>query len=340
MIITHVQQVTYPPKIVCLHDSGHVNKSSPIRKLMPVIYQGMIVVGGRLHHASMNQASRHPLLLPGHHVVSHLIARECHEEAHMGIEYCLCKLRQRYWITGARQLIKGITRQCMLCKHLYAGPLAQSMYNLQPECCEAGKPPFTFIGLDVFGPFYVKVGRASVKRYGCLFSCFSTRAIHLEVLHNMETDTFINALIRFISRRGNPKKVWSDNGTNIVGAKAELARSLRQLDRAKVISAVRRLGNDWNFNRPHASHQGGVWERMIRTVRNDDALMTLFFEVECLVNGRPIIKASDDVNDFGALTPIHLLMARGCHSLPWGNFELGETYRRRWKFVQHLATQF
>ena len=106
-----------------------------------------------------------------------------------------------------------------------------------------------------------------MKRYGCIYTSLTTRAIHLEVLNNLESDTFINGFVRFTCSRGYPTKAWSDSGTNLVGSRAELSRSLCQLDREKVVRAARRQEVDWTFNSPLASHHGGVWERMIRTVR-------------------------------------------------------------------------
>ena len=205
----------------------------------------------------------------------------------------------------------------------------------------------------MFGIFYAKVGRSEVKRYGCLYTCFSTRAIQIEVLNNLETDTFINGFVRFVSRRGYPQKVWSDNGTNLVGARSELSKSLRNLDREKVVRVARRMEIDWRFNPPLASHHGGVWERMIRTVRRvtlavlnsntrltDEILHTVFCEIECIVNSRSITKCSDDVQDVAALTPNHLLLVRDNQSVPWGVFCDGDTYRKHWRHVQHLATLF
>ena len=208
-------------------------------------------------------------------------------------------------------------QNCMICKKLHGSALQQKMSDLPPERCTPGKPPFTFVGVDIFGPFYVKQGRSGVKRYGCLYTCFNTRAIHLEVLNSLEADLFINGFIRFTARRGYPKKIWSNNGTNLVGAQAELSRSLQD----KVISAARRKEVDWIFNTPQASHHGGVWERMIRTVRKvflpimlkvgkvtDEVLSTIICEVEG--NSRSITKVSDDVNDNLALTPNLLLLMR------------------------------
>ena len=150
--------------------------------------------------------------------------------------------------------------------------------------------------MDLFGTFWVTIGRDRVKRYACLFSCFRTRAIHIKKLD----DALLNRLVRFVSRRGQIKHVYSDNCTNMVGAQNELSRTFRQLDRAALVRDARRREIEWTFNPPHASHQGGLWERMIRTVRRvlmavmapdarltDEILSTVLCEAECILNSDP-----------------------------------------------------
>ena len=107
----------------------------------------------------------------------------------------------------------------------------------------------------LIGPFVVKRARSEVKRYACIFTCFTTRAIHLELLEDLSANSFINALRRFMARRAPVKKLYCDNGTHFVGAKNELSKW----------ATSQSIG--WSFNPPSASHMGGVWERMIRTVR-------------------------------------------------------------------------
>ena len=207
--------------------------------------------------------------------------------------------------------------------------------------------------MDIFGPYYVKHGRGEAKRYGILFTCFNTRAIHLELLPSLEADSMINALIRFISRRSCPAEIWCDNATTFVGAKNELSKELRHVDKTKIFQTSRRLNIKWVFNVPYASHHGGVWERLIRTVRRvfsalihpnsrltDDALRTFLCEAENLVNSRPITRVSDDAADDIALTPNHLLVLNGNYSAPLGNFHDADRYRRSWKNVQCLADSF
>ena len=177
------------------------------------------------------------------------------------------------------------------CKTLYGVGLNQKRPTSLPS--DENLVNRFLIGVDLYAPIHVKLGGSDVKRYGCIYTCLTTRAIHLEVLNNLESDTFINGFVRFICRRGCPTKVWSDNGTTLVGSRAELSRSLRQLDHEKVVRAARRQEVDWTFNPPLASHHGGVWEGMIRTVRRvmvavlnyntimtHDILYTVLCEVE------------------------------------------------------------
>ena len=129
------------------------------------------------------------------------------------------------------------------------------------------KPPFSYTGVDYFGPLYVKQGRSTAKRYGCLFTCMTTRAVHIEISHSMDTDSFLGALQRFISRRGKPEMISSDNGTNFRGGERELRQAMEQWNETKINNVLLQQEIKWRFNPPGASHMGGVWERMIRTTR-------------------------------------------------------------------------
>ncbi|XP_069114846.1 uncharacterized protein [Argopecten irradians] len=141
------------------------------------------------------------------------------------------------------------------------------MAGLPPDRVRPGQAPFTSVGIDCFGPFYVKRGRSQEKRYGCIFTCLAMRAVHIEKLHSLEADSFINALIRFMSRRGVPELIRSDNGTNFVGGEKELRTSIRQCTEHVNTKEYLLLRNiKWEFNPPAASHMGGVWERQIRSV--------------------------------------------------------------------------
>ncbi len=227
------------------------------------------------------------------------------------------------------------------------------MASLPEDRLLPDKPPFTNVGVDYFGPFDVKQGRSTVKRYGVLFTCLTIRAVHIEVADSLDTDSCINALRRFISRRGQVSVMRSDNGTNFVGAERELREALSNLNHSKIENAMLQKGIKWVFNSPAASHQGGVWERQIRTVRrilsallkeqstNEDSLHTVMCEVESIINNRPITSASDNPNDLEPLTPNHLLLLKTQPDLPPGLFKKEDQFaRKRWKQVQYLADLF
>ena len=196
-------------------------------------------------------------------------------------------------------------------------------------------------------------GRGTAKRYGVIFTCLACRAVHLEVANSLDTDACINALRRFICRRGQVALIRSDNGTNFIGAERELREALASLNHGQIQGALRKDGVNWCFNVPAGSHHGGVWERVIRIVRrilssvlqqqrlDDDGLQTVMCEAEAILNDRPITKLSDDPNDLEPLTPNHILLLKGKPSLPPGLFEPHDlNVKRRWRQVQYISDLF
>lgn len=207
--------------------------------------------------------------------------------------------------------------------------------------------------MDYFGPIEVKQKRSRVERYGVVFTCLNTRAIHLEVADSLDTSSCISALRRFLARRGQCKKILSDNGTNLVGANRELKSAIENWNINQIHDSMLQQNIDWQFNPPAASHFGGIWERMIRSVRqvlsgilraqvvNDETLRTVLCEVEAILNDRPITKVPDGHGDLEALTPNHLLLLKRNPSLPPGCFDKQDLYSsRRWRQVQYLANLF
>ena len=315
---------------------------------------GLLCVGGRLRKANVPDRQKHPLILPKRHHVMELIIKERHVmSGHTGREHVLSLVRQCYWIVAGRQAVRRLLKSCFACKRRHAPPATQKMADL-PSCrLQSDHPPFTFVGVDLVGPMLVKLGRSEVKRCRCIFTCLTVRAVHLEMTNGLDTDSFINALQRFTSRRGAPKEIWCDNGTNFVGAERELRRSLKEWNRARIHDFLLQRDIEWHFNPPRASHMGGVWERMIRSVRmllnpllkekriNDEGMLTLLCSVEAIINGRPLTAVSDDPNDLSALTPNDLLIPGTPRQLPLGLFRQEDQYvRRRWRQVQYLADVF
>ena len=229
--------------------------------------------------------------------------------------------------------------------------MQQLMGDLPKERVEATQPPFTYVGVDYFGPFNVKFRRGTVKRYGCLFTCLVTRAVHVEITHSLDSDGFIMALHRFMSRRGKPVKIVSDNGTNFVGAEKELSDEVKTINSKRLQDEMLMEAIDWKFNPPHAPHMGGVWERIIKSVKgilrqlvgnrllNDEELLTFMAEVEKILNDRPLTRMGSDPRDETPLTPNHLLLLRrNCSESQMDHDD--NSIQRRWKTVQRIANVF
>jgi len=193
--------------------------------------------------------------------------------------------------------------------------------RLPAERLTPNKPPFYCIGVDFFGPFTVRQARSYVKRYGCIFTCFASRAVHLEVAHALTVDSFINAYRRVSSRRGKVHTLYSDNGTNFVGAEKERRVSLIEWNQNVLHKQLCQRGVRWQFNPPLASHMGGIWERVIRSVKKilfallseqrltDESLATLLTEMEYILNSRPLTPVVMDSECQEPHTPNHLLLA-------------------------------
>ena len=206
-----------------------LKKCSRIFNLDPVMNEGLLRVGGRLENARISQNSKHPVILPkNHHVVTLIVNHYHHISGHSGVEYTLSLIRQNYWIIKGRRTVQTILSRCVSCKKRQAQMAKQKMASLPQDRTTPSKPPFTYTGVDYFGPFEVRRGRTKVKRYGVLFTCLNIRAIHLEIASSLDTESFINALRRFIARRGQPEEIRSDNRSNFVSGKKELREAVKE----------------------------------------------------------------------------------------------------------------
>ncbi|KAL0177328.1 hypothetical protein M9458_026222, partial [Cirrhinus mrigala] len=353
-IVRHCQQQKFQEEISALQRKEPVKKGSRICRLNPQLQEGILRVGGRLSRASMPIEAKHPMLLPKDHHVADLILREAHERlGHSGRNHILSHVRQRYWIIDAPSTIRKMLSRCTTCRRQHGAAGTQMMADLPRNRVVPDDPPFTRSGVDLFGPFNVKRGRSYVKRYGVIFTCLASRAVHIEMPTSLETDSFIHALRRFIARRGQVKEMRSDNGTNFVGADRELRKAIKEWNTSQIENSLLQRDIKWIFNPPSGSHHGGVWERIIRSIRkimvatlreqclDEEGLQMFFCECEAILNSRPITTPSNDMNDLEALTPQHLMLLKSQPNLPPGLFHTDDNYaRRRWRQVQYMSDLF
>ena len=335
---------------------GQVSKSNSVYKLDPFLKRGLLRVGGRLSKMNIPDEMKFPILLPYKSHVTTLILRDIHVKlAHAGRNHVLAQLREKFWVIHANSAVRQLISKCVTCRKLRTPVLEQKMADLPPDRGSMA-PPFTYTGVDFFGPFMIKQGRKEMKQYGAIFTCLASRAVHIETAKSLDTDSFINALRRFIARRGPVRQIRSDNGTNFVGAVRELRDALAEMKDDVIKQMLLKQNIEWIFNPPAASHFGGVWERQIRTVRkvltqlskefgdqlDDESFRTLMCEVEAIVNSRPLTSVSTDPDDMNALTPSHLLTMKSNVVLPPpGIFQRADIYmRKRWRRVQYLANLF
>ena len=162
-------------------------------------------MGGWLQFASINEEVKHPMVLPSKNHITDLVIRYYHGlVGHMGQESVLACLREKFWILKGKANIHRVIRSCVDCQRKKKPTCKQMMANLSQDRVKAYELPFTHVSVDFFGPIEVKQKRSCVKRYGCLFTCFNTPAVHIEIAHSLNTDSMLNALRRFVSLRGCP----------------------------------------------------------------------------------------------------------------------------------------
>ena len=188
---------------------------------------------------------------------------------------------------------------------------------------------FSNVGVDYFGPFTLKIGRRNEKRWCCLFTCLTVRAVHIEIVPKPDTDSCLNAILRFIARRGKSVKMITANGTNFVGAQKELAEYIAAWNKEQIEEHLIQKGIRWKFNSPAAPHFGGVWEILISSFKKamyavlgnrsvtEDVLSTTMYLVEQTLNARPLTPVSSDATDLEAITPNHFLLGNKNLCLPY-----------------------
>lgn len=341
-------------------DIKNVNKgnlpSPALRKLdVFVDGDGLLRVGGRLNNAAIPFGNRHPILLPRRHHIVDLLIDDCHRSnCHTGSHLVMSLLRQRYWIISARNIIRQRIRGCNFCFHAAPKHPSPIMASLPPARVQEAKA-FTHTGVDFCGPINITLTRRrgvkSQKAYICLFICLTTKAVHIEIASDLSTETFLDAFKRFLARRGPVSIMYSDNGTNFIGAKRQLDELYDLLSANETSAAFqnefssRRI--EWRTIPARAPHMGGLWESNIksmkthlyRTIGNQllcyEELLTVLTQIECILNSRPLCLLSDQPHF--VLTPAHFLQTTPLQSLPTCELDTTLSLSARKKMLDNLV---
>lgn len=321
------QSQSFPDILDSLIKNKPLYHSHNLIKLNPFIdKQNLIRVGGRLCNSpEFSYSKKHPILLSSKHTFTRLLFSAEHERLlHAAPQALLYTLRETWWPVGGRNLAKQVVHSCVRCARFRARPIAPIMGNLPAQRLSPGFP-FMTTGVDYAGPVLIlnRKGRGArtVKAYICIFICFTTRAVNLELVGDLSTDAYLLALKRFVSRRGKPSHIFSDNGKNFVGLMNLFSKFLSKCSQ-NIIDYATSQDIKFSFIPPYAPHFGGLWEAGVKSCKHHlrrvvgnlhltyEEFNTVLTQVEAVLNSRPLSPMSTDPHDYQPLCPAHFLVGR------------------------------
>ncbi|CAH2102097.1 unnamed protein product [Euphydryas editha] len=360
--VKKTQELHFSEELQQLKSQGYVVKRSPLHTLNPFLDRnGLLRVGGRINKSHEDFDKRHPLIVPSDSHITKLIVLDAHHRTlHGGPQLMLNYLRAKFWIIRARERVKKCYRECIICTR-YSRQNNNQLMGQLPDARLTPDRPFKSSGVDFTGHINIRFspgrGSRSYKGYVCLFICMATRAIHLEAVSDLTAVGFIAAFRRFVSRRGLCQHLYSDNGTNFVGADRELRL---MFNRAKsqapdeIAQLLANEGTTWHFIPPQAPNFGGLWEAGIRSTKSHlkrvigdstltfEELSTVLTQIEACLNSRPISCLSDHPDDPLPLTPGHFLIGESLITIPDNNYSDVSKLSglQRWKLTQRMVHDF
>lgn len=361
LLVRITQQQEFAAEVSTCAAGSPVPKRSILRTLNPFLDgSGVLRVGGRLANANIAFNTRHPIIMPKKSPLTELLIASAHlKNMHSGPQLTSAALRQRFWIIASKNSIKKHIHHCMICIRHSRRSGQQQMASL-PERRTNPTRAFLTSGVDYAGPITTKLqpgrGTKTSKAYIALFVCFSTKATHLELVSSLTSEAFLAAFRRFVARRGICANLFSDCGTNFIGANKELRclhkTLMEQFKDSSLSDQLSKNGTQWHFNPPGAPHFGGIWEAGVKSVKHHlrrvlgdtlltfEELSTTLAQIEAILNSRPISPMSDDVDDPQALTPGHFLIGEPMNAVPDPCVPDKIPPLRRWQLLQQITQHF
>lgn len=363
-VIDTEQAFFYHNEINLLAKNRPVQPSSSLKSLNPFLDEdGLLRVGGRLANSGLTFDHQHQIIVPAGKIAESILLHLHRTNCHCGPQLLLATSRQKYWIIGARSTARKVVQNCVICFRQRPRLIHQIMGQL-PAARLSSARPFATTGVDYAGPFFIRPqprAKVLLKVYVAVFTCFYTRATHLEAVENLTTLAFLDAFRRFVARRGIPSEMWSDNATNLVGGRTELGE-LRQLlvssnhtHQVELFCSQNRI--NWRHIPPRSPHWGGLWESAVKQFKYHfktsthnhtfdwPGLTTVLCQVEAVLNSRPLTPAACDIDDFAVLTPGHFLVGQPLNLLPepmWDNLNFNrlKAWQQRQSMVSRLWERF
>ena len=271
-LLRQEQRKAYSEEIKTLEIALQVKKESKILKLYPFLDDGVLCVGGRLAHANLPDESKYQRLIPQNSHLARLVVSNAHlSTLHGGTTQVMAHIRTRFWIPSCRSLVRKLVLNSVGCNRFNVKPQYPLMGDLPKERVDVPTKAFESVGIDFAGPFLCrKSARNVVKSYMALFVCFASKAVHIEAVSDMTTPACSAALRRFVARRGCPKTIYSDNGSNFIGTRAEVSQ-LQKILKAEHEDSLQTVAAglliNWAFIPPRAPHFGGLWESAIKRAK-------------------------------------------------------------------------
>ncbi|XP_025204843.1 uncharacterized protein LOC112601423 [Melanaphis sacchari] len=317
--------------------------------------EGIIRVGGRLNNSQIPARQKHPILLAKMSYLSRLIVRHWHVfSCHSGNRLVMYLISKQFWILSARRVIGSEIENCIICVRLSAVNPQPIMADL-PASRVLQCRPFSKVGIDFAGPLLMKELKLRKAReykvYISVFVCMTVKAVHLEIVSDLSTPAFLAALDRFVARRGLPSDIYSDCGTNFVGASKQLCKFFSDAKVQDHLSS--HFPCSWHFNPPSAPHFGGLWEAAVRSMKRllvrvvgahiltYEELTTVVCRIESVLNSRPLTPLSSDPGDLESLTPGHFLIGQPLLSVPESDvLEAPSHLTSRWKLLHQCYQAF